>query len=300
MNWIVLKKLNKIYLNDKTKTNKALLSDPKINYLLNSTKELISWGSYIKQGKGFIKYYEKYHLNKFQKYTDFLTRHNLLKPQTRFKEEDIEILMGIEQGMNSGELVDVCNQIIQAEETVRGVSLMFFKNEKYLESSEALIKAVKQLLSIDEFADERDQQYKYVLECNTPQCIVLCENLDFLKRPSVPRKNNIELWYAGGKNIEKLNYIDPPELPIYYSCDWDYDGLLIYKLVKKKIPSIKLLYPNSAPQSIQDTDHKSRWKSDIDFGLFTKKEQNLIQKLIENNQWIIEEANDLMLMLQSN
>ena len=56
---------------------------------------------------------------------------------------------------------------------------MFFKNEKYLLGKEALINAVKLLLDIDELADDKDLQYKYVLECNSPKCIVLCENIDF-------------------------------------------------------------------------------------------------------------------------
>ncbi|MDX8554440.1 hypothetical protein MK851_12510 [Tenacibaculum sp. 1B UA] len=37
----------------------------------------------------------------------------------------------------------------------------------------------------------------------------------------------MELWYAGGKNVKKMDYGDTRGLPVYYSCDWDYDGLFI-------------------------------------------------------------------------
>jgi len=46
-------------------------------------------------------------------------------------------------------------------------------------------------------------------------------------------------------------------IPIYYSFDWAYDGLLIYTRVKEKIPSIELLYPNSSGRSIVETEHQS-------------------------------------------
>jgi len=239
-------------------------------------------------------------LEKYNVYETFLSKNGLLKPQIRFEEKDIQILMDIENRMDTGELIEIRDQIIQAEETVRGVSQMFFKNEKYLEKSQALINAVKQLLHIKELADEKDQQYKYVLECDNPNCIVLCENLDFLKRPTVPRKHNIELWYAGGKNVNKLEFSDTRGLPIYYSCDWDYDGLyVIYPLVKEKIPDIKLLYPDGKPQEIEKTEHKSLWKEDFDLQIFEEREQELIRELKSNKQWIVEESNSLVKMLQS-
>ena len=164
---------------------------------------------------------------------------------------------------------------------------------------------MKKILEIEELANDKDQQYKYVLQCPHPEKIVLCENLDFLKRPSKPRKNNIELWYAGGKNIDKLNYTGAIALPIYYSCDWDYDGLLIYQLVKDIIPQICLLPPTGLPKSIVETDHDSHWKSDIPDGLsglnghyFTETEKEIISDLMHKNQWIMEETNDLIKMVE--
>ncbi len=299
MNWIVLKKLYEVYKNGITESNKTMLEDPQIQYLLESTKELRDSGAYIKIGDDtFKQYYEKRHLKNFEEYDAFLIRNQFKKPQTRFQENDIKILMGIEEGMTTGRLKEIREQIIEAEETVRGVSKMFFKNEKHLEKSVPLLKAVKKLLNISELANDKDQQYKYVLECEEPCCIVICENLDFLKRPSKPRKYNIELWYVGGKNVAKLDYVDTRNLPIYYSGDWDYDGLfIIYKLVKEKIPKIQLLYPDGKPLSIDKSEHKSHWRKNMDFQLFNHKEKALIQRLENENEWIMEEANDLVTML---
>ena len=179
---------------------------------------------------------------------------------------------------------------------------MFFKNEKYLLGKEALINAVKLLLDIDELVDDKDLQYKYVLECKNPKCILLCENIDFLKRPTLVRTNHIELWYVGGKNVTKLDYADTRGLPIYYSCDWDFDGLfIIYPLVKEKIPNIKLLTPNGIPKSILETEHNSKWENikdrNIDH-LLAPKQLDLLNKIIKHNQWIIEESNNLIEMFK--
>ena len=285
MNWIILQRLHQIYEEGKTKTNKTLLNDAEIKYLIYSTKELYLVGKFICKGKDFDRYYESLRKDKYKLYKHFLNRNNLLKKQTRFKEENIQTLIDIEKGMQDGTLQKLRNQIIEAEETVRGVSLMFFENEKYLLKHPSLVNAVKQLLQIDELADEKDQQYKYVLECDSPKLIVLCENIDFLKRPENARKNNIELWYAGGKNIDKLNYVDTRGLKIFYSRDWDYDGLKIYQTVRRKIPQIEILFPNGKPRSITDTKHESLWRlqdniallSELDKNLFNSEEQKLIK-----------------------
>jgi hypothetical protein len=209
--------------------------------------------------------------------------------------------------MDNGELKEIRTQIIKSNETRRGVSLMFFKHEKHLDSSEALERAVKKILNIEQFADSRDFQYLYVLHCNTPKAIVLCENLYFLKIPEKPRRSNIELWYAGGRNIEKLNYADRRGLPIYYICDWDHDGLDIFKSVKAIIPEIILLTPNGEQRDIVKTDHKSLWTnsgspsllSGLKADLFSPDQRLLIERLIRDNSWIVEESNDLAMLMSS-
>ncbi len=305
MNWIVLSSLNEIYKTGKTRKKKALLDDPMINFLMNSTMELKDEVNQIAAGLGFNEYYETNLLQDFNVYNDFLTTNSLKKPQTRFDEKDIKILMKLKDMMDNGDLADLRSQIIEANETIRGVSLMYFKHEKYLDDKPSLVAALSQILLISEFAANKNQQYIYKLECHTPKSIVLCENLDFLMKPAIPRKHNIELWYAGGKNIEKLTYTDTRGLPIFYSCDWDYDGLLIYRAVKEKIPGISLLYPNGQEKSINETEHLSYWincenpdeLSGLEKSLFNEREIVLIKRLILNNTWIIEESNNLLKML---
>lgn len=307
MNWPVLKALHEVYLTGETQKKDSLLIDSKIRFMLEQTKELKLGVKKVLKGEGFEKYYETNHLANFLNYGQFLSESGLLKPQLRYQEADIAVLMDMYEGMKSGELVPVRDAIIRAEETVRGVSEMFFKNEKYLEGSDSLVRDVKAILGITELANDKDQQYIYILQADDPEKIVLCENLDFLKRPSRPRKHHIELWYAGGKNIEKLNYTGEITLPLFYSCDWDYDGLMIYQLVKEKIPQIRLLFPNGPRKSIKTTEHKSLWRSahdsrllsGLDRALYDERERQLIMELISSDEWIIEEKNDLIAMLNA-
>ena len=301
MNWIELRALNNLYSNGDVKINDTLVKSGEINYLINSLRILDRTHDKLFVLDGFAEIYEKDYLEKYKSYETFLSDNELLKPQLRFEEFDIQILIGIKEDMDNGNLEPLREQIIKNEATVRIVSLMFFKNEKYLLGKEALINAVKLLLNINELADDKDLQYKYVLECKDPVYIVLCENIDFLKRPTLARANNIELWYAGGKNVSKLDYADTRGLPIYYSCDWDFDGLfIIYPLVKEKIPNIQLLTPNGIPKSITETEHKSKWKNvknrNIE-SLINPEQIDIINELIKRNQWIIEESNELIQMI---
>lgn len=301
MNWVEFKALNNLYRNKEIKLRSMITQSGEFNYLINSIRVLDRSHDKVFVLDGFDQVYENDYQKRYDKYEAFLSENDLLKPQTRFEESDIEKLIDLKQGMESGELISVRNEILKKEETVRGVSLMFFKNEKYLIGKESLINALKQILEIDVLADEKDQQYKYVLECNDPKSIVLCENIDFLKRPSFPRANNIELWYAGGKNLSKLDFSDSRGLPIYYSGDWDYDGLyIIYPIVKEKIPTIQLLTPNGSPKGISETEHKSYWKefpNKLD-SLLDDPQKTILKSLIEKDQWIIEESNDFKLFLE--
>lgn len=302
MNWIELRALNKLYIDGEVKLNETLTKSSEFSYLINSTRKLEKTYKKILALPGFKETYERDYLENYNRYETFLRDNEIIKHQLRFEEDDIRKLMGLKEDMDNGNLEPLREQIIKNEATVRVVSLMFFRNEKYLLGKDALIDAVKKLLEIEELADDKDLQYKYVLDCNHPKCIVLCENIDFLKRPTLARANNIELWYAGGLNVSKLDYVDTRGLPIYYSCDWDYHGLyVIYPLVKSKISIIQLLTPNAAPKGIQETDHDSKWiieDKNID-ALLAHKQQDIVKGLIQNNQWIIEEANDLIGMLET-
>lgn len=304
MNWIEIKALHNLYLNGEVRLNETLSKSSELGFLAHSYKILHFNSKTIQRLDGFAELYERRYSGNYVQYFTFLQEQGFLKPQIRWEERDIRVLMKIKAGLDSGELTGLRDQIIASEESQRGVSLMFFKNEKYLDTRPSLVEALKQLLDVSQFSNEKDQQYIYRLECHRPRVIVLCENLDFLTKPTKPRAAGIELWYAGGKNVDKLSYADTRGLPIYYSCDWDFDGLrIIYPLVKQKIPSIDLLTPNGYPRSIAETEHSSIWQmsklQDTGFtDLFSTDQFDLIQKLAEGSQWIIEESNDLIQMLK--
>ena len=128
MNWIVLTSLRTIYENNKVHIKSALDDDPHIQHILTQTHELQRFSGFYHKSHGFDEYYEKNHQENYDAYVTFLGRNKLLKSQLRLKEDDIRILMNIEEGMESGDLQELRDQIIDSEETVRGVSRMFFKN----------------------------------------------------------------------------------------------------------------------------------------------------------------------------
>lgn len=301
MNWVELKSLHSIYINGSIKLNNTLSNSGEFNFLSHSVKLLNKSASGFSAEQGFHELYRERYLNNFIRYENFLAMHGLLKPQARFNETDIIILMQIEEWKQEGTLDELRKQIIASDESLRGISLMFFKNEKYLDDKSSLTDALKKILEVESFSNEKDQQYIYKLECHNPVAIVLCENLDFLTKPNKPRQHGIELWYAGGKNIGKLDYANTRGLPTYYSCDWDYDGLfVIYPLVKSKIPSIQLLLPNGSPKGISETEHNSKWEGrepDIDTVFSDPGKRSLVKELVIKNQWIIEESNSLLEML---
>lgn len=300
MNWIEINALHKLFSEEEVKLNETLRNSGEIRYLEKSRRAVEMTADRMHATSRFSEIYKKDYLQNYLTYESFLNGHGLLKPQTRFDESDIRILMSLYDKKIAGDLEDLRHQIISFDESLRGVSHMFFKNEKYLLNKGALIDALKYVLDIEEFSNEKDQQYIYKLECHNPRTIVLCENIDFLTKPNKPRREGIELWYAGGKNVSKLDYVDTRGLPIFYSGDWDYDGLcIIYPLVKDKIPSIELLTPNGLPKSVIDSEHKSLWKKDSKSrtDILDLEQKAIVESLIQNNEWIVEESNDLLQML---
>lgn len=304
MNWQALKSLYDLFENGKIKSRPGLVNNTTFQYHARQTKELIFTKKEIivKNKSLFDQTFNSRYLNKYHQCLELLNNIGENTPHCRFEIGDIQCLIDLKRQMDMGELEDIRRQIIDSNETRRGVSLMFFKNEKHLDSSHALERAVKKILNIETFADTRDFQYLYVLQCHAPSMIVLCENLYFLKMPGKARKNHIELWYAGGRNIEKLVYTDNRDLPIYYLCDWDHDGLDIYRSVREKIPHIQLLTPNGDKKDIVQSEHKSLWRypelpsrlSGLPGELYTNSQRKLIETLIKENSWIVEESNNLV------
>ncbi|MDI3321407.1 hypothetical protein [Pinibacter soli] len=307
MNWQTFKSLHELYETGKTKKRPSLAIDAVFKYHTAQTKELLFTKKdvLVKNKALFDQTFRNRYLNEYDECQELLNSIDENTPQCRFEVEDILCLQEMKRQMDNGEFEDIRKQIIDSNETRRGVSLMFFKHEKHLDSREALERAVRKILQIEQFADNRDFQYLYVLQCHDPKVIVLCENLYFLKMPEKARKRHIELWYAGGRNIEKLIYTESRELPIYYLCDWDHDGLDIYEAVKEKIPHIQLLTPNGTPRDIVKTEHKSLWRfpetpaylSGLNKSLFSDEQKYLIEALIRDGTWIVEESNDIVGMI---
>lgn len=300
LSWRELKALNDIYV--KRHSQAKIQKHPYIKHLFDdcglldhregNTKVLIPTS-------GYDKFYESKLKGSFRIYQEFFAEHSFLKPQSNYKERDIRVLMLIAEQKD---------QILNNQYSRKKFSNKFFKEAKYLVSGSSLEQAILSILELEHFvgSDPKDQQYRIVLDCKKPERIVLCENLDFLLYPEVARENNIWLWYVGGNNITKLDHLPPIEYPIYYSCDWDRHGLQIYQDIKEKIPQIELLFPSAtdASKSVYSKNHKSDWLYDKPFsGLkkdekhYSLKAQELIQTLIAKKEWIEEESNDLLVMI---
>lgn len=305
MTWYVLKTLNALYHDRFVPKKDSFLADPDVRNMLYSLDALEQTSRHVRTTAEFNSLYEQCYMLRYNSCKIFLEEKNLEKPQSRYEVKDVETLMAIEAKMKNGDLDDLRRQIIAHDTSLREVSHMFFKNEKYLEGKNALVDALKTVLQVETFSNERDQQYIYKLECHNPQLIVLCENSNFLTKPEKPRRHGIELWYCGGRNIAKLEYADDRSLPIYYSADWDYDGLDIFLAVKAYLPNITLLTPTGAPDCIRKTEHRSLWKhrevpsllSGLTRAHFTTAQAKMVEALIVADEWIVEESNDLLQML---
>ncbi len=307
MNWIEIKALNKLYKEGEVTINMTLNTSPVFKNH-EQAKELTRGRKKFFRESDFINVYEKKYLNDFERYVSFLEQENLLKPQLRFDKKDIDLLIDFKNGLEDGNLKKLRNDLIEAQESVKGFSLMFFKNEKYLDKHPSLVDAINNIFNI-KLVDNKSQQYLYVLQCHNPKLIILCENGNFLNRDKIPRENGYELWYAGGRNVPKLEYTYEIRrgLPIYYSCDWDKDGLEIYELAKQIIPDLQLLHPNGTSKGIQVTEHKSHWKntdnpnslSGLTPNLYNERNKELIKELIRKDHWITEEGNNLKVMIEN-
>lgn len=304
MKWSVLVALSKLYSGEEIKFKGSIKTDSDIEFLL-STEEIERniIKNTISPGYGFNSHYEKKYKSKINTYSSFLEKNNsVIKNPYQWTENDLKSLI----------LIDKLKvEIKKRELTSNQIASEYFQHgdAKYLNLREGLKEFVRKIIGYEKFPNEiKTLQWIDVLECKNPKLVVLCENLDFLKIPDVARDNNVELRCARGSNTAKLEHSPERKIPIYYSCDWDYAGLYnIYKNVKKHIPDIKLLYPNKLKaKDITFSKHKSLWRKGVDYETlnknlgFNKKETELINNLIKNDEWIEEESNNLIDMLKEN
>ena len=243
------------------------------------------------EGKSLVKtdlfdeFYERKHLKKFERIQKLLIQHDFVS--SNFKEKDLEKLLKIEQEKDA---------IIDGGFSQKEISTHYFDDSKRLKKSLNLREAVLKILELKTLhRDEHDQQFLYVLHCQskTPKAIMLCENDNLLRKP---RLTAMELWYAGGANTAKLAYVPTPQIPMYYLCDWDNKGMEIYQRIKRGyFPKIQLIVPKT-PKFLPT---KFEWKTDIDELLFTENALQLLRHLIENNLWIEEESIDILNLAQA-
>lgn len=308
LDWRYLKGLHKLYKEGSVRNK--LMNNQFIKINLYQRLRLIGFRNgnmdIIESKPRFNAYFEKEFLEQYNYYSEFFQKSGLdntaLKKYDRY---DLETLMFIFK--NKDELGKKLS-------TARIFSSTIFKQKdsKYLESKPGLLKDVMRLLNIDKFPIEssKENQWRFVQDCPFPIAILLCENIDFIKAYWEFTKNNIELWYAGGNNTAKLKKISQRyfDLPIFYVCDWDYDGLKIYERIsdifKNKEKEIILITPDTPMlKPIESGNHKSKWKHRVFSGLnkelYTKEQFDLINTLINENKWIEEQTIEPITLIKS-
>jgi len=273
MNWKAVKQLNQLFKEGKTTDD--LLKFPYV-------KRLASMEYFIPEKKALVKterfdsFYLQKHQEQFDNFSKLISEYDLA--ETNFELNELEALLKI-----SNEKESISEKVITQKE----ISTLYFDDAKYLKKGTKLCDAVMQILELDTLAvDEHDQQFLFVLHCKnkTPKAIILCENDNQIKKP---RLNDIELWYAGGRNTAKLKFINEPTIPFYYLCDWDNRGIEIYQDIKRNIfPNIEIIIPQ---EPIKLLDKIRDWKTQIDNSLFSSEANQLLEKLIPE-KWIEEES----------
>lgn len=273
MNWKAAKLLNQLYTDGKT-------SDELLKY-----PEARRWASmeyFTQEKKTLIKTerFDSFYLQKYEKqfnsFNKLLSDYELT--ETNFELNELEALLRIATDKE---------KLSDKEITQKEISTLYFDDAKYLKKGTKLCDAVMQILEIETLAvDEHDQQFLTVLHCKNkiPKAIILCENDNQIKKP---RLNDIELWFAGGRNTAKLKFVVEPTIPFYYLCDWDNRGIEIYQDIKRNIFSnIQILVPQ---EPIKQTDIKREWKTEIDYSLFSDDAKAILKNLIPE-KWIEEES----------
>lgn len=307
--WKYLKGLHQLYKLKQTRLK--ITNNDFISQVILKQKKLIKYKvgnhSIIEASLRFNDYYEEEFLETYEYYNNFFEKSGIDNDAKKsFDDEDLKVLMFV--FYNKEELKKNVT-------TEKKFSALIYKNQnsKYLSNKLSVKNAVLKILELAEFPekDPKNNQWRFVVDCPNPQVIVLCENLDCLKVPLEYKNHNIELWYVGGNNTKPLEDIsqDKLKLPVYYFCDWDYNGLLIYSNVKQIFRSkgieVKIIQPQTQEIAIEVgvKHHKSKWNdnefSNLNSNDFSEEEIDFINQLISENKWIEEESLDLIQLLKS-
>lgn len=172
----------------------------------------------------------------FQKFNSFIKKYQIENLENYYSVQEFEALIKIEN-----DRVD----ILSGEHSFQVILTKYFGSSKHRKADSILSEAIKKILGVVYFPEEnKDQQFLSILyPINESRFIILCENKN---RLIISRHDFIEFWYVGGKNIKQLQFVPKPILPIFYLCDWDFDGLNIYTEIKRKyFPTISAIIPDN-------------------------------------------------------
>lgn len=274
MNWKTLKQFNQLF--EEGESTNDLLETSLGRRILEMEFVVPASKRTIQKTNLYDAFYSESILPKFNSFKTLIDKYNLA--DTNFEESVLRALVKIENDKE---------QILDTGKSQKEIATHYFDDAKYLKRGSRLYDAVLGVLGIDILAvDEHDQQFLWVLhsKIKKPKAIILCENDNQVRKP---RLNEVELWYAGGRNTAKLKFVNEPIIPFYYLCDWDNKGIEIYHDIKKNIfPDIEILVPQ---EPIKLNDIESVWKTQIDFSIFSENAKYLLNKLIPE-KWIEEES----------
>lgn len=222
--------------------------------------------------------------NAFSKCSSFIAKYDLSYLENHYSVEEIEALIKIETDKS---------KIVEQEIAFQNILTLYFGSSKHKTVQSNLSRAIKTILEIEFFPEEiKDQQFTSILyPKKKTRCIILCENKN---RLITKRHEFIEYWYAGGKNIKQLEFIPAPQYPIFYLCDWDFDGLNVYIDIKRKyLPTLTAFIPTNPDSLMIDQskvkDHKSKWSNDKFLVHLNKIERSITETLIKNKAIIVEQ-----------
>ena len=309
LEWRHLKGLNQLY--EKKKTRLKILNDDFINQVLYTQKKLIKYqvGNHdiIIPTLRYNTFYEQHFKEIFEYYNSFFELSEIdNNAHKRYDKSDFEALIFI---FNNKEKL---NETLTTEYTFSN-RVFKRKGAKYLSNKKGLRKDVLKLLGIDEFPekDPKNNLWRIVVDCINPKVIVICENIACLKVPIEYKKRGIELWYVGGNNTKPLMDLPLEKLihPVFYFCDWDYHGLKIFSRIKEifntKNVSIGLMEPKDLSNALPTNSphHNSKWKKEEFSKLkkedYTEIQIEIINNLIDDDEWVEEESMDLIELLES-
>ncbi len=275
MKWSDLKHLYNLF--DKGETDKYFIKTS-IGKRLNEMGLItVPEKSVIRKLNGYDEIFKSRYYKDFLFALELINKYDLYN--INFTLEEFKALKEIEADKDT-----ISNNI-----TLKEISSIYFKSAKKIKNGTKLHKAILSVLNVDSLAeDEHDQQYLWVLHCKSksPTNIVICENKNLLTKR---RLNKTELWYAGGKNITKLKYVNIPGIPVYYFCDWDNDGIETYYNVKKIVKNVEIIVPKE-PIKYKSTKNHIKWRIKIKHNLLSDEASKLLEYLINNDKWIEEES----------